>query len=62
MKSKSNWPYGTDYSDQNWTGKIPRQSRITGYWSEQKREDRIPLSGYIIGVCAVAVLFLSSYI
>lgn len=54
--------YKQDQSHQNWTGRVPRQSRITGYWSEQRQADKIPAIAYIIGIAALATLFAAAYL
>ena len=54
--------YKQDTSHPNYTGRIPRQSRITGYWSQQRQPDRIPAIAYVIGLAALATLFAAAYL
>ena len=57
-----NWGYSADRSSPNWTGRIPRQSRITGYWSQSRQPDSIPLSGYIIGGLFLVLVVVATYL
>lgn len=58
--------YYQERNHPNWTGRVPRQSRITGEWSRGRRvrarNDRIPPLGYLIGVLLLALLFFVSFI
>jgi len=54
--------YKQERNHQNWTGRVPRQSRITGYWAEQRQPDQIPMSAYVIGVLALVTLFAAAYL
>lgn len=54
--------YKQERSHNNWTGRVSRQSRITGYWSEQRQPDKIPAVAYLVGVAALIVLSLVSYL
>jgi len=55
--------YKQDTSHPNWTGRVSRQSRITGYWSEQRRQaDSTPLVAWVIGAAMIVVLFLAAYL
>lgn len=57
-----NWGYNVDRSSPNWTGRVLRQSRITGYWSESRQKDKIPLSAYVFGLIALVTFFVSAYV
>ena len=54
--------YKQERNHQNWTGRVPRQSRITGYRSEQRQPDKIPAIAYVIGLAALATLFAAAYL
>jgi hypothetical protein len=55
--------YKQDTSHPNWTGRVSRQSRITGYWAHQKREaECTPPIAYVIGIAALVVLFAAAYL
>ena len=55
--------YKQERHHDNWTGRVSRQSRITGYWSEQRREaDSTPLVAWVIGAAMIVVLFLAAYL
>lgn len=59
--------YKQERNHPNWTGRVPRQSRITGEWSRGRRalmrnDDRIPPSGYLVGLVLLALLFLVNFI
>jgi len=55
--------YKQDTSHPNWTGRVSRQSRITGTWAHQARPvDTIPPIAYLIGLAALAALFLAAYL
>lgn len=54
--------YYQERNHPNWTGRVPRQSRITGEWSYTKRKDRIPLSAYPVGILAIAVIWLATWL
>jgi len=63
VKRNDNWGYGSDYSKSNWTGRTPRQSRITGEWSRNKpADDRIPKKAYISAVLAVLAFWLANFV
>ena len=57
-----NWGYSADRSHPNWTGRVPRQSRITGTWSQSRKEDKIPVSGYVMAVLAVGAFWLANFL
>jgi hypothetical protein len=50
--NKRNWPYGTDMSEPNWTGRTARQMR-----DYKRPDDRIPTSAWIFGLLALALVF-----
>ena len=54
--------YKQERNHQNWTGRIPRQSRITGYWSQQRQPDKAPAIAYVIALAALATLFAAAYL
>lgn len=54
--------YKQERNHDNWTGRVSRQSRITGYWSEQRQPDTIPVSAYVIGILALLTLFAAAYL
>jgi hypothetical protein len=54
--------YKQERHHDNWTGRVSRQSRITGTWYEQKEPDSIPLPAYLVGVAFLAILMLASFL
>ena len=55
--------YKQERNHPNWTGRVSRQSRITGYWAGQYQPvDKIPAVAYLIGLAALATLFLAAYL
>jgi hypothetical protein len=54
--------YWQERNHPNWTGRVPRQSRITGEWSRNKPADKIPLIGYVIAVLAVGAFWLANFL
>jgi hypothetical protein len=47
----------------NWSLETPRQSYITGTWAEQREPvDTIPPIAYLVGLAALAALFLAAYL
>jgi len=61
---RTNWGYSADRSHPNWTGRVPRQSRITGVWSSHIQVSRhIPLRAYAGGILvAVVLLFVLPFV
>jgi hypothetical protein len=57
-----NWGYLPDYSHQNYTMRFHCQSRITGQWSENRKQDKIPLIGYVIAVLSVGAFWLANFL
>jgi len=57
-----NWGYSVDRSTSNWTGRTPRQSRITGEWSRNKPADRIPKKAYLGAALAVIAFWLANFV
>jgi len=55
--------YKQERNHQNWTGRVPRQSRITGQWSRDlSKQRRIPTSGYVCAVLAVMAFWLANFL
>lgn len=54
--------YYQERNHPNWSGRVPRQSRITGTWSEMRKADRIPPSAYVCGALAIVVLWLANWL
>lgn len=54
--------YKQERNHPNWTGRVSRQSRITGEWSRNRTEDKIPGVAYVVGVLALAVIYLAAYL
>lgn len=58
MRSKTNWPYGTNYGHQNWNGRYgSRMSGTDSYGAYQPGSERIPLSGYIGAAAVLGLVF-----
>ena len=56
VKRNDNWGYSSDYSKSNWTGRVPRQARITGQWSTD-RKPFMPVGDVVAtGLGALALL------
>lgn len=60
--NNGNWGYSVDRSTSNWTGRVPRQSRITGQWSENRKPDRIPKVAYVGAALFVAMFWLANFL
>lgn len=54
--------YYQERNHPNWTGRVPRQSRITGQWSENRKPDRIPKRAYLGAVLFVAMFWLANFL
>ncbi len=57
--------YKQERNHPNWTGRVPRQSRITGAWADQRgfyAEQRIPPAAYVVGLLTVVVICLAAYL
>lgn len=55
--------YKQDRGHQNWTGRVPRQSRITGEWSVYVvNQRRIPKKAYAGAVLAVLAFWLANFL
>lgn len=57
--------YKQERNHPNWTGRVPRQSRITGAWAEQhysQLDQRIPPAAYVVGVLTLIVFCLAAYL
>ena len=63
VKKTDNWGYSVDRSSSNWTGRVPRQSRITGEWRTYRvRQRRIPKSAYVGAALFVALICLANFL
>lgn len=55
--------YKQDTSHQNWTGRVPRQSRITGEWSASIYKQRcIPKKAYAMGILAFITFWVANFV
>ena len=55
--------YKQDRSHQNWSGRVPRQSRITGEWRTYRvRQRRIPRAAYVGAALFVAMICLANFL
>ena len=55
--------YKQERHHSNWTGRVPRQSRITGEWSTYRvRQRRIPKSAYVGAALFVALICLANFL
>jgi hypothetical protein len=54
--------YYQERNHPNWTGRVPRQSRITGQWSENRKVDRIPKSAWFGTTIIVLTFILANFI
>jgi hypothetical protein len=55
--------YKQDTSHQNWTGRVPRQSRITGQWAANlDKQKRIPKKAYFGAVLVVLAFWLANFL
>jgi hypothetical protein len=54
--------YYQERNHPNWTGRVPRQSRITGQWSENRKADRIPKSAWFGATIIVLTFILANFI
>lgn len=61
MRSNTNYPYGTDYSHPNWTLRTPRECKRYPHYVTADN-DKIPPVAFLIGIGALAVLMLASFI
>ena len=47
----------------NWSLETPRQSRITGTWAHERQiANDIPAVAWVVGIAALAALFLAAYL
>ena len=53
--NKRNWPYETDMSEPNWTGRTARQMR-----DYKRPDDRIPPVAWVLGLFAKGFLMETS--
>ena len=55
--------YKQERHHSNWTGRVPRQSRITGEWSKYRvRQRRIPKTAYVGAALFVALICLANFL
>jgi hypothetical protein len=55
--------YKQERNHPNWAGRVPRQARITGEWSNYVRaEQRIPKLAYLGAAAFVAVILVLSFV
>lgn len=55
--------YKQERNHPNWTGRVPRQARITGEWSRYVRaETSIPPTAYLGAAAFVAVLLVLAFV
>jgi hypothetical protein len=61
--NRNNWGYSADRSLPNWTGRVPRQSRITGEWASRHKDSRrIPKMAYVGAAAFVLAFYLANFI
>jgi hypothetical protein len=53
--------YKQERNHDNWTGRVPRQARITGQWSIN-RKTKIPFYDYVAVVLGTALLVLIMFV
>jgi hypothetical protein len=53
--------YKQERNHDNWTGRVPRQARITGQWSIN-RKTKIPFYDYMAVVLGTALLVLIMFV
>jgi hypothetical protein len=53
--------YKQERNHDNWTGRVPRQARITGQWSIN-RKTKIPFYDYVAVVLGTALLVLMTFL
>jgi len=51
----SNWPFGTDLSGSNWTGRTDRHRRV--YRRYTKADEKIPVMAWVVGLTLLAAVF-----
>ena len=55
--------YKQERNHDNWTGRVSRQSRITGTWAHERQiANDIPAVAWVVGIAALAALFLAAYL
>jgi hypothetical protein len=55
--------YWQERNHDNWTGRVPRQARITGEWSKYHRASkRIPPVAYVVAAAAVLTIILACFV
>jgi hypothetical protein len=55
--------YKQERNHANWSGRVPRQARITGEWSHYVRANkRIPPVAYFGAAAFVAVIFMLAFV
>lgn len=53
--NKRNWPYGTDMSEPNWTGRVTRTMRHQTRYS--RADERIPPVAWAVGLALLGAVF-----
>jgi hypothetical protein len=51
----SNWPFGTDLSNSNWTGRTDRHRRV--YSRYTRADEKIPAIAWVVGLIMLAMVF-----
>jgi hypothetical protein len=51
----NNWPFGTDLSKPNWTGRTPRSMRV--YSRYTRADERIPPVAWVVSLTLLAAVF-----
>jgi hypothetical protein len=51
----SNWPFGTDLSGSNWTGRTDRHRRV--YSRYTRADEKIPVMAWVVGLTLLAAVF-----
>jgi hypothetical protein len=51
----SNWPFGTNLSGSNWTGRTDRHRRV--YSRYTRVDEKIPVMGWVVGLTLLAAVF-----
>lgn len=55
--------YKQDRHHQNWTGRVPRQARITGQWAANLDKQRcIPKKAYFMGILAFITFWVGNFV
>lgn len=55
--------YKQERNHSNWTGRVPRQSRITGEWATRHKDSkRIPKLAYLGAAAFVLAMYLANFL